>query len=132
VTILAVIYVAAAVSEVCLATASAWDKGFEDRIPGEAPWINMICVVARIAFAFIYGLIAVGLWRLRKWARGVLVVLMTSGITIAVVMVALTRLVPELGLWTPPLWGVILLLVCSAFVIYYLMRADVKHAFGIQ
>jgi hypothetical protein len=132
VTIFAVLLMAAAVAHISLGTITAWDKGLEYRIRGEPPWVSAIPVVARIALGLIYGLIGAGLWNLRRWARGAFLLWTMSGATVAVVMLILSRAVPRLGLWTPPLWIWILILVYAGMIFYYFMRTDVKRAFGIQ
>lgn len=132
VTIFAMLLMVAAILSVTLATITAWDKGFRHGIPGEPAWIGVIPVVARIALGLIYGLIGRGLWNLRRWARGVLLLYTISGVIVAVAMLIISRIVPQMALWTPPLWGWILFAGYPGLVVYYFMKREIKHAFGIQ
>jgi len=130
VTFLATLILMVATAYLGRAAASGW--GLEGSLRGEPWWFNAIAVVARFGLGLLYGLIGVGLWRLRDWARGTFILLTVVGLTSAAFMLLLKYLAPGLGLWTPPLWISILLFAYSGLVIYYLMRTSVVRAFAAQ
>ncbi len=131
VTILAVIYMGAAAFTLFQAKATPWDKGWEYRIPGRAPRIYEVPHAAvYIVTGFTCFLIGAGLWRLRRWARVALIGLMIYGIAYEAAMLIWRS--PGSVLGNLPLWGAVLIFIYYFGVIYYLLSADVKHAFGIQ
>ncbi len=125
VTILAILTLLGAVSEMVWAIAMGWRT--ERGNFGQALWISWIGPSARLLLGLLYGLVGIGLWKLRNWARHVVIVL--SAIAIAAVAfnavwgrrltgfsVALWILIPVAGFYV----------VCLG----YMLTRNVKQAFS--
>jgi hypothetical protein len=130
VTILAIIILILAIAYMGRAVTS--DLGLEGSMRGEPWWFKSIPVAGRFGLGLLYGLIGVGLWWLRNWARGAFILLTVVGLTSTTLILFLKSLIPGSGLWTPPVWILILLFAYCGLVIYYFMRADVKRVFAAK
>ena len=78
VTILAILALTAAVVELASAMTLSW--GTERGTRGEAWWITAIAPLAHVLRGMLYGLVGIGLWRLRKWARGAVIAISSLAI----------------------------------------------------
>lgn len=125
VTILAVLALVAAVAELAWATTLGW--GGERGIPGEAWWITAIAPLARVLLGLLYAFIGIGLWRLRRWARGVVIVLSALAIGSAAFSVVWGRQLT--GFWVP-LWLLLPVGAIYALCLGYMFTGKVRQAFS--
>ena len=120
VTILAVLTLIAAIAEWVWAATSGW--GIERFMGGESWWISLIGPLARALLGLLYGLIGIGLWRLRKWARGAVIAISSLAIGGVVFNAILGQ---SLSLWLLlPVAGI------YALCLSYMFTRKVRQAFS--
>jgi len=101
-----------------------------DALPGERSWWGLVLLLVNVfpCVMGVFGLaIGLGLWKLRRWARRLVIVL--SGLGVG--SVALTFVLRQVtDRWVPPLW---LWLPMAAFYflcLIYMFSHDAKQAFS--
>ncbi len=125
VTILAVLGLTTGLAEIVWAMTLGW--GTDRGIRQEVSWITAIAPIARLLLGLVYALIGIGLWRLRRWARGVVILLSALAIgTMAIAVVWAGRL----NGFSPLMW--LMLPVAGFYVLClsYMFTRNVRQAFS--
>ncbi len=125
VTILAALAVTAALGEIAwaLTRGSGTDRG----ISGESWWIGAIAPLARALLGLLYFAVGIGLWKLRRWARGVVIgwSVLAMG---AVLIIIGTNLWPTEIMVS--LWFLLIVAGLNVLCLRYMFTRKVKQEFS--
>jgi len=98
-------------------------------VPNEPRTWGVLAVGLPCVLGIIYTVTGIGLWRLRKWARGVVILWAILAIGTAVLNVILKTFNPDR--WVPPLWLLLPVVGFYGLCLAYMFTRKVKQAFSV-